>query len=331
MTDKIKNTASLPTWQSLLLTALSALAAAFAALIGSGLFICVSGVLFAFLLCRGTAASWAAAPVAYALSFLFMGDPVFALTSLLFLVIAVPLAFCIKRRFSLSVTVAVLTLAVAATVAALFAATVAEVYGSVVEGFKLYIADMKAIFNEIFSPFRSLTDDAGYIIFTDQIIAELKQMFVMILPAFAVICCEALAYITAKMFLLLCIIFKDDALIFRPWRLRTATATSVVFALSYLVFILSSGTGVIFYSALNLMAILMPLTSISGFHAMFGEGSVFRNTPRQGTRIMLVTTCIVFLIISPVLLLATLSFWGAFDGVRNYFRNKKNDGGNDSF
>lgn len=333
MNDRINNSdnaaAPLALWQALLLSAITALTASFAAFVGSGFFMCISGVLFAFALCRRNTFIWCSAPAAYVLGLLLIRSPLLSLTSLLFLAIGLPFAACIKRRCSLSVTTAALSVAAAVVLASLFAAAVVRGYGDLVRGFSTYFDEMKASVNEVLNAFRDVTDENGFVIFSDQTVAAIKESLIMTAPAMAIIVCEAAAYITAKMFLLLCNVFKDSELVHRPWRVHTSLAASIVFTLSYLVFVFAPRANIVYYSAANLMFILIPLTSISGFHAMFGDHSSFRTSQRSGTRILLISTCVVFFFISPVLLLAMFSFWGAFDGIRLYMKKRINENEDD--
>lgn len=314
--------AKLPMRQTVLITALTALTAAFAVFIGSVIFMCIAGVLFALMLCRRAAAAWAAAPVSYLLSLLAVQDPVRALAALLFIAVGVPLAICIKRKATLSCTTASLTAASAIVFAVMLTVTVTGLYGGgIADSFKSYIADIKASFSATLAAVKTITDDNGFIIFTDQVISELEEMLLMSLPAVLIIVCEVIGYVSAKLFLLICALSKSDGLIERPWKMRASAATFAVFVVSYTVFLFAP-RGVVYYSAENLMLILMPFTAVSGFHAMFGVGSDFRTSQRAGTKIMMIVTCAVFFFISPLLLLATLSFWGAFDMLRSYIRKK---------
>lgn len=328
MTDKINtknNKIYLPVWQVLLFALLSALISAASATIGSVLLCCISGLLFAYVFYRGGVSSLTAAPIAYAVTFLFLSDPLASLAALAFLPIGFALSLCVGKKRSLSVTAAILTVAVALASAVLFMSSLYRTYGGLSGSLNAYFEDFKSAFRPMLQVMKEMTDENGYVIFTEQAIAEIKEYTLMTAPAVLIIVCEVLAVIMSKIYISLFKVFKDTPPVKRPWQIHTSLPTYLLFAVSYFACMIASSSEIIFYSALNIMLILIPFTSISGFHSMFG-GSFFRSTEKHGLKIFTVIMCVVFLFINPVLLLSVFSFWGAFDSIRNYFiSGRKND------
>ena len=151
---------------------------------------------------------------------------------------------------------------------------------------------------------------------------KIKKTVLCVLCALCAVLCELLAYGSAKLFRLLSLIFKTDGFFNGPWRVRVALPTSVIFTVCYFVCLIATGNSksdvlnIIAYSAENLMLILMPLSAISGFHAMFSKGGSFRSARSTGTRVFMIVMCAVFFFMSPLMLFAMLGIWGAFDGMR---------------
>lgn len=315
---------TLALWKTLLIAAISASAAAAAVYMGSAFLMCTVGILFAYPLCRGGYAAWLAAPAAYVLTLALSGDLLYSLSSLVFIVTGAALAICVKKKCRLSVTAAVLTVTVAITVGVLFFAAIYSVYGALFAGFTAYINDLRAAIAPMIAQLRSITDENGFTVLTDQVIASMKESFLMTAPGITVIVCELFALVMAKLFVVVCKIFNDRALLPDNWHVHTALPTSVLFVISYTVCFFAPSAGIVAYSALNLMMILLPLTSISGFHSMFGANSAFRTTKSQTSKILMVVICIVFFFINPLMPFATFAFWGTFEDIRKYLQNKRN-------
>ena len=252
-----------PIASAVLAAAAALLSATAAAVLGSGLLLCVAGAAMAYLFAAGRGfISVLALPMSYLFAYLFTGDAIRSLTALLSVPIGLVLALCIFRKAPLSITVASLTPVIAVCAGALMCYWLSHIYGTtVLESFKLYKADIASYYDRA----------ADYI-------------------------------------------------------------TSVIFTVCYFVCLIATGNSksdvlnIIAYSAENLMLILMPLSAISGFHAMFGEGGSFRSARSTGTRVFMIVMCAVFFFMSPLMLFAMLGIWGAFDGMRR--ASARRGGGN---
>lgn len=313
-------------WQTLILCAVCSLSAALSAALGSLLFMCISASAFAFMLLHSHAA-WCCLPLAAALALLFSGDLLFSIAALLFLPVGAALYFCIKHHASLAVTTAVLSVFMLLCSCALFGAVLYNAYGSVIGGAKQYLGELENTLDYFISLAASVTDESGTAFLSDNALSQMRESIIMQTPSFIIVGIELLAYGTAKLFLLLCIMFSRRSILPSVWKVRVSLPASLLFVLSYIVHIFSVNSGVVYYSAMSLMYIIMPMASISGFHAMFGRQSSFGASRPQQLKIPLIVMCVVFLIMNPFLLLCVFCFWGAFDSLRALLKERAERGG----
>ena len=313
-----------PIASAVLAAAAALLSATAAAVLGSGLLLCLAGAAMAYLFAAGRGfIPVLALPMSYLFAYLFTGDAIRSLTALLSVPIGLVLALCIFRKAPLSITVASLTPVIAVCAGALMCYWLSHIYGTtVLESFKLYKADIASYYDRAAGYITSVTGDDGTSLVSRDTLDAVVSSMKLIIPALCAVLCELLAYGSAKLFRLLSLIFKTDGFFNGPWRVRVALPTSVIFTVCYFVCLIATGNSksdvlnIIAYSAENLMLILMPLSAITGFHAMFGEGGSFRSARSTGTRVFMIVMCAVFFFMSPLMLFAMLGIWGAFDGMR---------------
>lgn len=328
-----------PLAATVLAAASALLAATAASVLGSGFLLCISGVILAFLFAADRSIiSLAAVPAAYLFSLLFTRDLTLSLTSLLFLPFGLALAICVMRQLSLSHTTVVMTVMSALCVGVLFAVWTVDLYGgTLTESFKLYLADLRSVYGQIADMIVSVTDEAGISLISRDALDSLASSVKLILPGILVLMCELWAYGSAKLFRLFSIIFKCGDLFRRPWKVSVALPTSALFVVCFVICMFAPGNSkndivnIIAYSAANLMYILLPLSAISGFHAMFGVGGAFRRSRSVGFRVLLIVMCGVSFFINPLMLCAMLAIWGAFESMRrSSFEKRKNGRGDGS-
>ena len=71
----------------------------------------------------------------------------------------------------------------------------------------------------------------------------------------------------------------------------------------------AGSSSVLFYSAINIMYILMPVAAIAGFKFAFARGGLLRRRARSSSRIFFIVICAITLFLSP---LSFVQFFAVF-------------------
>ncbi len=299
----------------------------------------VAGAAFAFLLLTVRNPLPALAlPLSFLAAYLISGDLLSSLSSLLFVPAGVLLAYTVFTNRSLSASVVALTAIIIVSMAAYLTLAVTQIYGeSIKESYLALGADIKEQIFEIFRLF-SYEDPQGKEVFalSDEVISNLMETSVMLLPSCIVMVCQLIAYGSAKLVKLFSHIFGFDHLFCdNPYHVTLSAPAGAIFIISYAISFLSIEASVVAYSALNLTYIIMPLAAIAGFHYIFGKDGFFRSVASKKTRIIFIVTCAVCIFMSPFSVVPLLAMFGSFGSVGKavgtYIKNKKSktDNNND--
>ncbi len=287
--------------------ALSAITAAgFGGMFCTGL----AGCAFALLLVsvRGFI-PWITIPLSFGCAFLLTGDIILSLCVLLYVPVGIILAYCAFTERNLSVTVAALTVAILISMGAIFTVSVTELYGqSVAESYRSFWAEMKKSLFEMFSQMKYPSADGEAYAIPEEIISALIETAVMILPAVVVVTCEALAYITARIFRSILFAFgPGTAFAQKDYGITISVPCAVIYLASVAVSFFATEASVIAYSAINLAYILMPACAVAGFKLLFRRDGIIRRK-REGRRNGIWIGIMIFLaVMSPIAFVQMLS------------------------
>lgn len=302
---------------SLAIIAFSALTALAPGLIGV-FFTGLSGAFFAFLLCTAKKPFyWLTAPLSYAAAFAIMGDPLTALSVLLYLLFGVILAYAVFTNRSLSVTSVALTVAAAVSTAVFLTIAVTNMYG---EGIKeSYIAlynEFSTLFKEVFSLIKYPSSDGEMYTIPEETVTALLDQTIMLIPCVCVINCELIGYGCAKLFRLFTVMFGFNVFFSnRRWAVTLSAPAGSILIVSLIISMFSREASVIAYTAINLAYILIPPAAIAGFHSIFGKGGLFFRQTQLSGRVMMIVACAFMGMISPFYFAQMLALIGSFSAV----------------
>lgn len=336
----------IPTPACVILAALTTLSAALIPTSYGGLLtLILAAALEALLLiAEPSFAAYLPIPLSYALSaalITYQGQytadaPLIALTCLVFVPCAFGLRICYAKKCSLSVTLIVLTVLFALCFGFLYSSEIKLSYGSVTGGIQQIRAQVGAGISEMFEKMNTMLKEQNIedemFSFTEETIRLLKKELLMILPAMYIVLCEIAAYISEKLMRLSSHIFRCSYVATRWERVTLSAGMAVIFLISYAVSSIIVSESVIYYSAENIMLIILPFAAVCGLHSMFGSNGFFRKSGKGFLKVMTVLVCIMALMISPLMLFILFALWGAFSALsraivrRALEKNGKNDG-----
>lgn len=305
------------------LTAVSAIAAgAFPSNYGGLLFLVLSVGLYFYVMTAAFSplyiAMGAALSVAVAL-FCGIKFPL-ALTALVFIPISFSMSMAVRRRAGLSATVAVGTM----TTVVLLAFIAGICYFTVREELVSALGSIWGQYEDMMRSFTSrMNSTAAGTVISDTMIEELIRATMMILPSMLVLIIMGVCYLAAKLFRLATIV-SDSGEMFEggSWHVTASLSGSVVFIASYLVTMFTFNSEIIYYSALNILYIILPAQAIVGFRLMFGKRSPVKL--RHGwMRLMVIALCVYLLFSNFVMLLMLAASFAAFFNIRLWMMSVK--------
>ena len=300
--------------------------------VGSSLSICISAALAAFLITADRSPMWLLSlPLSYGAAFLVTGDPVESLFSLIYIVPAAALALCVYKELQLNAVCAICGIVSGLCLVAMLAYELNILYGSPTAVSQLY-SDVRGGLIENLSGLQYPGADGEKYALSDSDISSMVESVVMFLPAMAALLMEALGYITAKVYRLATVLSRTDFMFENGvWRLSLSLPAALIFIVCYIVSLFARG-GVIGYTVLNLMYIVMPAAAVAGCRSMFGKGSRFRNGMRTAGKVIMIILCVAAVYVSPALLAMLFGFWGSAATVagalRRFIRNKGSEDNN---
>lgn len=281
---------------------------------GGMIFTSFAGISFGALLC-GTKnpLPWISLPITAVIAYLVTGNVIASATSLLFVPIGIALAYAAFTERNLSVTCVFLTVTFVLTTALSLCHSVTETYGlSLIESSRAFAADMKTMINEAFSLISYPVSETETFALSAEDISALTEQTVMLLPAVAVLTCEAVAYGSAKLFRVCSKPLGYDFLFKgREWKISLSAPAGMILIVSLIISLFSSEAGVIAYAAVNLSYIIMPLAAVAGFHELFRKGGMLRRPMSRPSRIIMIISMAVIAMMSPFAAVEMLSIFGA--------------------
>lgn len=318
----------LPTAASLALTAVSGV---LCGLLTSGygglLFFCISSALFAFVLTADFKPVYiiAAAAVALAASLASGVRGVVCLAALSFIPVAFLLSETVRKKKSLSVAVIVITVALA-VMAGVGAAAVLTAGGGDFSVLTGRLEEARSAVTEYLTSFSYTAPDGTSFGFSENDVSQIIAGMVMQLPSLVVLFFFAVSYITAKIYRAVAAVLDCSAMF--PggrWCVTAGLPASLLFAASYLITALSYKTSVVYYTAVNLLYMLLPAMAITGFGYMFGRESRFRRGMSGPFKALMIFMCLAALYLNPVMLLVLAAFFTLAENIKAW-RNKKSGG-----
>lgn len=310
---------------SLALTAVSSiLAGAFPSNYGGFMFLIVAVGLFAYVLTASFSFIYVGVgAVASVLVAMLCGVKFpLALVALIYIPLAFVISETVRRRVNLSGTVAVLTMATVAILAVVVGIIYLTSGNALIEAVKNiakgYLDGLEAYIDRINAA-------AGKVVYTENYIEAMKNAVVLLMPSVVVLACMSVSYLAAKVFRLATIVGDSNEMFFGGvWPITASLAGSVVFGISYIVSLLAFNSELVYYSATNIMYIVMPAQAIVGFRLMFGNRGVFRSgRVSKGLKWMTIIVCAYFAFINPMMLLMLASTFTMFYNIRIWWMMKK--------
>lgn len=314
---------------ALSLTAISAvLAGAFPSNYGGITFLAVAIGLFSYVLTAGFNFLYVlmGAGISVAVSLLCGVKFPLALISLCFIPVALAISISVRRKAGLSGTVA----ASAAVALAISALVLGLIYISSPNAMTEVLSSIWAQYEVMLrQSVETVNSTEMGVIISENYIEEILHTTLMLLPAMAVICCMALTYISAKI-LRLATVVNDSNEMFEGgrWPVTASLAGSVVFTAAYIIAMFASASDIVYFSATNIMYIMLPAQAIVGLKLMFGQKRT-AGIRSPILKAIFSILCIFLLFYNPILLLVLgaiiCSFCNFRDALKEVFKNKGND------
>ncbi len=245
-----------------------------------------------------------------------------ALASLVFIPLALAISECVRRRAGLSGTVAVTTitaigiLAVFSGICLLFAR-------------EDFVTAVKGLGDQYFSmteaSLRQLNNTPAGTVISDTAISTMLDTVKLTMPSMIVLLLMGMSYLAAKIFRLATIVSDSSEMFFGGgWPITASLAGSVVFIACYILTMFAVNADVLYYSAVNILYIILPAQAIVGFRLMFGRYSVLR---RQTSflRGALVILSIYLALSNPVMLFMLAATFTSFYNIRLWLIKRKKD------
>ncbi|MBQ4066119.1 MAG: hypothetical protein IJD22_00615 [Clostridia bacterium] len=256
---------------------------------------------------------WLAVPVSFGGAYLLSGDLLLSLSVLLFVPVGFILAYALFFEKSFSVSVVCLTVVLLASMGLMVLVSVTEAYeGTVRQAAGAFLGDIESYFREAFASVSYPMADGQTYSLPAETVDRLIETAVMILPAVAVVTCELLAYVIAKLFRAIVIrsgfrFMLGD----RSGEVTVSVGASVVYLISAAVSFFVTKASVIAYSAVNITYIFLPAMAIVGFKMLFGRRGFFRSRRQGPGRIMMIVAVAFLIFMSPIGFLQMLAVLAA--------------------
>ncbi len=314
------------TGTSIALTAVSAiLAGAFPSDYGGFIFLIVAAGLFAYVLTASFSFLYvgAGAVVSVLVSLLCGVKFPLALISLIYIPVAFIISEAARRRMNLSGTVAAMTVTLAVLLGAAAGICYLTAGDALIEAVRNTV---NGYFDMLEAQMERLNAASDKVIYTENYMDSMKNAVLMLSPSVAVLVCMGVSYVTAKIFRLATIV-GDSNEIFRggSWSVSASLAGSVLFLASYILSMFAYNSELLYYSAANIMYIVLPAQAIVGFRLMFGRGGVFRADSLRGAKWVTIIVCAYFAIVNPIMLLMLAAMFTVFRNIRLWWTvHKKN-------
>ena len=310
---------------SVALSAVSAiLAGAFPSNYGGFMFLIVAVGLFAYVLTASFSFFYVGAGAVISVLVAVLCGVKFPLA--LIALMYIPLAFVIsesaRTRKNLSTTVAILTMVTVAVLGVAFGVIYIVSGDALVEAVKNiakgYLDGLEAYIDRINAA-------AGKTVYTENYIESLKNAVVLLMPSVVILACMGVSYLSAKVFRLATIVGDSNEMFFGgKWPITASLTSSVVFGIAYIVSMFAFNSEIVYYSATNIIYILMPAQAVVGLRLMFGRNGIFaQRRAAKGLRWMTIAVCASFIFFNPILLLMLASMFTVFYNIRMWLMMKK--------
>ena len=270
-------------------------------------------------------------PAAYVLAVIFTGNPVLSLVCLLSVPAAFALRICYAKNFSLSVTVIVCAVVMGLCFGGQLLLDLYFTFGSVTEGIAEIRKNVGGAIDASFQLISELAEQQmgeGFISVTDESIRLFKKSLLMSAPGVLAAVIQLAAYCSEKLMRALALLFRCPYVIRKNQRITQSVFAAAIFIVCYFITSFSAGDSVLYYSAENLLMILLPLSSVAGIHSLFGKGGLFRMKGRGFVKACAAVLCVMALFSSPVMLFILFALWGSAGTVSRaiiiYAMSKKN-------
>jgi len=246
-----------------------------------------------------------------------------ALVSLAYIPLAFVLSEAARQRKGLSGTVAamtgVLVVMVVITVGLLYLTNGSEL----VEAVK---ANINGVFDKLEAYIRRINDAAGKDIYTENHIQAFKNAILLLSPSMLALLCMAASYGAAKVFRLATIVADSNEMFYGGvWPISASLMGSLVFAAAYLVSMFAFRSQTVYYSAVNVMYIMMPAQAIVGMRLLFGRGGFLRSGGMKGMKLLTIGLLVYFTLMSPIMIFELAAMFTVFYNIRVWlFMRRKN-------
>ncbi len=244
------------------------------------------------------------------------------LVALCYIPISLSISISLKKRAGLSATVAFS----AAVTVGLLAVAVGICYLTMKESFTEALHSIWQQYEYMMrqSAEQMNSTPAGTVI-TENTLTALLNTMLMVIPSIIVLICMALCYISAKIVRLAALVGDSNEMFEGgSWPVTASLAGSVVFIVSYIISMLAYNSDVIYFSAVNIMYIILPSQAIVGFKLMFSARSPVRF--RGGFFKMMITfLCVYLLFANPVMLCVVAATFTSFYNIRVWWLKRKKD------
>ncbi|MBQ7836590.1 MAG: hypothetical protein IJ389_04980 [Clostridia bacterium] len=236
-----------------------------------------------------------------------------ALISLIYIPIAFAISGAVRKRAGLSQTVAVATM----TSVAIIAVIAGICYICVKDAFTDALTAVWSQYEEMmYHSAQQMNSTPAGVVISDTLINEIIHTTLMVLPSVAVLCCMGICYIGAKLFRLATVVSDSNELFDGGrWPITASLAGSVVFIASYLVTMFTFNSEIVYFSAINILYIILPSQAIEGFRLMFGRRSPVK-LKAGWMRVLLTALCVYLIFYNPVMLLMVAASFTSFYNIR---------------
>ena len=244
------------------------------------------------------------------------------LVALSYIPISFAISVSLKRRAGLSATVAASTAVTVGIIAIILGLCFLTVRESLTEALNAIWQQYEAMMRQSAQQMNSTA--AGTVI-TENTLTALMNTTIMILPSMIVLICMALNYVSAKILRLAALVTDSNEMFFGgAWPITASLAGSVVFIACYLVSMFAYNWEIIYFSAVNIMYIVLPAQAIVGFRLMFSKNSPvkFRSS---FWRVLITFGCFYLLFTNPVMLFMVAATFTSFFNIRIWWLKRKKD------
>lgn len=259
-------------------------------------------------------------PLSYIAAVLMTRDPVTSLLAFLTVPGAFALRVCYAKKRSLSVTLVALSVCMGVSFGIMLYFSLTSAYGGSIKEALISVRDyvysaVDSLFETVKQYAQTVGGDMPLAEFSEDSVFLIKRMLIMIIPGMYAVLIELSAYCAEKLMRLFSRLFRC------PWvsavknRVTLSLGAAVIYVVSYGISSLFPGDSVIYYSAENLMLIVLPLAAVAGIHSMFGKDSLFRRKGTAFIKVITILLCVMAFYVSPIMLFILFALWGSASAI----------------